>query len=168
MSARARYWRATRVTPGWPLQRFRCWSPKTGCPIPPSEAGPFTTTWQDAAHVRGILRRTSLSDYLTADPHWQTVLDYDALAEQDKQKWVQKGLTCLYPGNELCLVSLSAGGEDADTLREFDLKAGKFVAGGFVLPRSKQSVAWKDKDTLLVARGLGSGEHDENPAIRSS
>ena len=34
----------------------------------------------------------------------------------------------------LCLVALSAGGEDADTLREFDLKTGKFVDGGFALP----------------------------------
>jgi len=35
--------------------------------------------WKDAAHVRGIMRRTPLADYLTAQPHWQTVLDYDAL-----------------------------------------------------------------------------------------
>src|SRR6202050_2185255 len=107
-------------------------------PLPDFREGAIYNVWQDAQHVRGILRRTSLSDYLTAQPHWQTVLDYDALAEQDKQKWVQKGLICLYPGNELCLVSLSAGGEDAETLREFNLTTGKFVAGGFVLPRSKQ------------------------------
>src|SRR5208282_1426185 len=33
----------------------------------------------------------------------------------------------------------------------------KFVDGGFVLPKSKQWVAWVDKDTLLVARDWGSG-----------
>jgi prolyl oligopeptidase len=114
-------------------------------------------TWQDADHVDGILRRTSLADYLTKQPHWQTLLDYDALGKQDKQKWVQEGLICLYPGNEQCLVALSAGGEDAVTLREFNLKTGKFVAGGFVLPRSKQDVAWVDKDTLLVSRDWGPG-----------
>ncbi len=114
-------------------------------------------TWQDATHVRGILRRTSLADYLAEQPHWQTVLDYDALAKQDNEKWVQKGLNCLYPGNELCLAGLSAGGEDAETLREFNLRTGKFVEGGFVLPKSKQSVAWIDKDTLLVARDWGPG-----------
>ena len=63
--------------------------------------------------MRGILRRTTLADYLTSEPHWQTLIDYDALAKQDKQEWVANGLTCLYPGNSLCLVSLSAGGEDA-------------------------------------------------------
>ena len=125
--------------------------------MPNLNGGDVYNTWQDADHVRGILRRTSLADYLTAQPHWQTVLDYDALAKQDNEKWVQKGRTCLYPGNKLCLVSLSAGGEDADTLREFDLQTGKFVEGGFVLSRSKQNVAWMDKDTLLVARDWGAG-----------
>jgi len=85
------------------------------------------------------------------------VLDYDLLAKQDKQSWVQKGLNCLYPGNEVCLVALSAGGEDAVSLREFDLRTCKFVPGGFVLSRSKQSVAWIDKDTLIVARDWGAG-----------
>jgi prolyl oligopeptidase len=126
-------------------------------PLPDFREGTIYNVWQDAQHVRGILRRTSLADYLTAQPQWQTVLDYDALAKEDNEKWVQKGLTCLYPGDKLCLVELSAGGEDAETMREFDLKAGKFVAGGFLLPRSKQDVAWVDKDTLLVARDWGAG-----------
>jgi prolyl oligopeptidase len=123
--------------------------------IPSLNGDDVYNSWQDAQHVIGILRRTTLADYLTAQPHWQTVLDYDALAKQDKEKWVQHGLTCLYPGNELCLVGLSAGGEDADTMREFNLKTGKFVPGGFVLPRSKQSVDWVDKDTLIVGRDWG-------------
>jgi prolyl oligopeptidase len=125
--------------------------------MPRINGGEIYNTWQDAQHVRGILRRTSIADYLTAQPHWQTVLDYDALAKQDKESWVQKGLECLYPGGEMCLVALSAGGEDAITLREFNRKTGKFVENGFVLPRSKQDVCWLDKDTLLVARDWGPG-----------
>ena len=119
--------------------------------------GTVYNTWQDAAHVRGILRKTTVADYLTPQPHWETVIDYDALGKADNEKWVQHGMVCLYPGDGLCLAGLSAGGEDADTLREFDLKTGKFVAGGFVLPKSKQQVAWVDKDTLLVARDWGKG-----------
>ncbi len=129
----------------------------TRLPSPQFRVGTVYNTWQDAQHVRGILRRTSLDSYLTDQPDWHTVIDYDALAAQDNEKWVQKGLTCLYPGDGLCLVALSAGGEDADTLREFDLKTGKFVEGGFVLPHSKQNVAWVDKDTLLIARNWGPG-----------
>lgn len=119
--------------------------------------GTVYNTWQDAEHVRGILRRTALADYLTAQPHWQTVIDYGALSEADKEKWVSGGLNCLYPGDGLCMASLSAGGEDATTQREFDLKTGKFVQGGFVLPKSKQNVAWIDKDTLLLGRDWGPG-----------
>jgi prolyl oligopeptidase len=127
----------------------------TRLPSPGFRVGTIYNTWQDAQHVRGILRRTSLDSYLTDKPDWHTVIDYDALAVQDNEKWVAHGLNCLYPGDGLCLVVLSAGGEDADTLREFDLRTGKFVEGGFVLPHSKQNVAWVDKDTLLVARNWG-------------
>jgi prolyl oligopeptidase len=126
-------------------------------PLPFINGADVYNTWQDDKHVMGILRRTSLADYLTAQPHWRTLLDYDALGKQDNQKWVESGRTCLYPGNELCLVALSAGGEDAVTLREFNLITGKFVEGGFLLPRSKQDVAWVDKDSLLVARDWGAG-----------
>jgi prolyl oligopeptidase len=132
----------------------------TRLPAPQFRVGEVYNTWQDAQHVRGILRRTSLTSYLADQPDWHTVIDYDALATKDNEKWVQKGLNCLYPGDGLCLVALSAGGEDAETLREFDLKkgeAGKFVDNGFVLPHSKQDATWVDKDTLLIARDWGPG-----------
>jgi prolyl oligopeptidase len=128
--------------------------------IPDFREGEVYNTWQDAQHVHGILRRTSLADYLKPEPDWHTIIDYDALSKQDNEKWVEKGLHCLYPGNGLCLVSLSAGGEDAETLREFDLRkgeTGKFVDNGFTLSTSKQEVTWVDKDTLLVARNWGPG-----------
>jgi len=125
--------------------------------FPEQRAGEIYNFWRDAEHVDGIFRKTSLTDYLSAKPNWQTVIDYDALGKQDHAKWVSEGVDCLYPGDQYCLVSLSAGGEDADNQREFDLKTGKFVDGGFALPHSKQSVSWLDKDTLLVARDWGAG-----------
>jgi prolyl oligopeptidase len=130
-------------------------------PEPELRNGAVYNTWRDAEHVRGIIRRTTLKDYLTSEPKWETVLDYDALSKADKQSWVGAGLDCLHPEDELCLVSLSAGGEDADTLREMNLKAGKFVEGGFVLPRGKQTAAWVDKDTLLIGRDWGPGTMSE-------
>jgi prolyl oligopeptidase len=130
-------------------------------PDPEFRNGMVYNTWRDADHLRGIVRRTTLKDYLTADPKWETVIDYDALSKADKQSWVGKGLSCLAPEEELCLVVLSAGGEDANTRREMNLKTGKFVQGGFVLPRGKQTAAWEDKDTLLVARDWGPGTMSE-------
>jgi prolyl oligopeptidase len=125
--------------------------------MPEQRGGEIYNFWRDAEHVNGIFRKTTLADYLTAKPAWQTVIDYDALGKQDNVKWVSEGVDCLYPGDEHCLVGLSAGGEDAQTLREFDLKTGKFVEGGFVLPHSKQNISWMDKDTLFVARDWGPG-----------
>ncbi len=130
-------------------------------PDPELRNGAVYNTWRDAEHVRGIVRRTTLKDYLTAQPQWDTVLDYDALSKTDKQSWVGKGLVCLHPDDEFCLAALSAGGEDADTLREINLKTGKFVEDGFVLPRGKQTVAWVDKDTLLIGRDWGPGTMSE-------
>jgi prolyl oligopeptidase len=123
--------------------------------------GAVYNTWRDADHVRGIIRRTTLKDYLAADPKWETLLDYDALSKTDNQSWVGHGLDCLHPDDELCLVALSEGGEDAVTLREMNLKSGTFIDGGFVLPRGKQFVAWVDKDTLLVGRDWGPGTMSE-------
>jgi prolyl oligopeptidase len=118
-------------------------------------------TWRDKDHVRGIVRRTSLNDYLTDAPKWETVIDYDALGKQDKQSWVGHGLACMQPEEERCMVALSVGGEDAVTFREFNLKQGKFVDGGFLMPRGKQRLAWLDEDTLLIGRDWGPGTMSE-------
>ncbi len=126
-------------------------------PVPQFFGTVVYNTWRDKDHVRGIVRRTTLESYLTADPKWETVIDYDALGKQDKQSWVGHGLDCLEPDEERCLAVLSVGGEDASTLREFNLKTAKFVEGGFVAPHSKQRTAWLDKDTLLIARDWGAG-----------
>jgi prolyl oligopeptidase len=114
--------------------------------------------WRDKTHVRGIWRRTSKADYASAEPHWTTVLDLDALATAEHANWVWEGANCLAPDYKRCLIELSDGGEDARTVREFDLGASAFVPGGFVSPHSKQSVDWFDGDTLLIARDWGAGK----------
>ena len=126
-------------------------------PMPGLRGDLVYNDWHDATNPRGLVRKTTLADYNTANPHWQTVLDVDALGKKENTSWVLQGFDCLYPGDRYCLVSLSAGGEDASTEREFDLRTGRFVEGGFVAPHSKQNIAWEDKDTLLVARDWGTG-----------
>ncbi|MGA7156936.1 MAG: prolyl oligopeptidase family serine peptidase [Acidobacteriaceae bacterium] len=126
-------------------------------PYPSQHGNEIYNFWQDANHVNGLVRKTTLADYLKPHPTWKTVIDIDALGKQDNVKWVFKGDNCLYPGDRYCMIILSAGGEDADTQREFDLKSGQFVTSGFVLPRGKQTVSWLDKDTLMVARDWGPG-----------
>jgi len=119
--------------------------------------GTVDNFWQDASHVRGIWRRTTLDSYATETPRWETILDVDALAQAEGANWVYKGSTCLPPEERLCLISLSDGGKDAVTVREFDSETRTFVDGGFVLPESKGGVSWIDRDTLLIGRDFGEG-----------
>jgi len=126
-------------------------------PMPQIIGGQIYNFWRDAEHPQGIWRRTTAADYARAAPTWTTVLDLDALSRAEGHKWVWKGATCLKPDETRCLIALSDGGEDATIIREFDLAAGGFVEGGFVLPTSKQGAEWIDADTLLVARDWGEG-----------
>lgn len=113
--------------------------------------------WRDGDHPQGIWRWTSEADYARDRPNWTTVLDLDALSKAEGRKWVWKGASILDPDERLALVNLSDGGEDAVSLREFDLTTGQFVAGGFDIPTSKQNEGWLDKDTILLARDWGEG-----------
>jgi prolyl oligopeptidase len=131
---------------------------KDRIPNPQFINGHVYNFWQDADHVRGIWRTTTLADYTSAQPAWKTVLDLDALAASEGKNWVWHGADCDSPSKRRCLIRLSEGGEDADTVREFDLERGEFVADGFALPRGKQSEAWADDDTLLVSREWEPGQ----------
>jgi prolyl oligopeptidase len=124
--------------------------------------GQIYNFWQDADHVRGIWRRTSLESYSSGNPQWETVLDLDALATSEKANWVWKGAQCARPAERRCLINLSDGGEDAVTIREFDLPSKSFVKTGFVLPKGKQDASWQDENTLLVSREWKPGELTES------
>ncbi|MDX1632892.1 MAG: prolyl oligopeptidase family serine peptidase, partial [Thermoanaerobaculia bacterium] len=113
--------------------------------------------WQDDDHVRGILRRTTLESYRTDSPDWETVLDFDELAEDEDVPWTYGGMHCLAPEDRYCLVRLSPGGSDAVEMREFDFETMEFVEDGFFLPKAKSGVAWKDRDTLWVGTDFGEG-----------
>jgi prolyl oligopeptidase len=117
----------------------------------------FYNFWQDAANPRGIWRRTSLAEYKKAQPNWEVVFDLDAHAKLEKESWVWKGATFLYPSYDRAMVSTSRGGADATVWREFDVIKKEFVAGGFSLPEAKGSLAWIDRDTLFVQTDFGAG-----------
>jgi prolyl oligopeptidase len=111
--------------------------------------------WQDADHVRGIYRRTTLDEYTSPDPKWEIVLDIDSLNRAEGKSWVYQGATALPPAYRRALVSLSDGGKDAAYVREFDLESKTFVNNGFSLPEAKSSVYWYDENTVLVGTDFG-------------
>ncbi len=111
--------------------------------------------WQDEANTHGLWRRTSLEDYANGSPTWDVILDLDALSEAEGENWVYKGVDCLAPQYERCIISLSRGGKDASVRREFDIASKSFVEDGFILPEAKGGTAWEDENTLLVATDWG-------------
>lgn len=111
--------------------------------------------WQDKDHVRGLYRRTLAVDFSTGSPNWQSVLDLDALSKAENKQWVLKGLNCLVPEYQRCLMQLSSGGGDAVEIREFDSTTLTFIDDGFFSPAAKQRVDWIDENTLFIGTAFG-------------
>ena len=126
-------------------------------PDPVLMGGRVYNFWQDAANVRGLLRRADWASWESGEPRWETVLDVDALSAKDGKRWVTDMPRCLPPEYRRCLVTLSDGGKDAAFVREFDVETKEFVAGGFTLPEAKSQERWLDADTLAVATDWGPG-----------
>jgi len=114
--------------------------------------------WQDQDHMRGIWRRTSITELASASPAWDILFDLDAVAKAEHANWVWKGANCQWPSARHCLFYLSDGGEDAIVAREYDVRTKQFVTDGFSLPPGKQDAAWENDDALLVAREWSPGE----------
>ncbi|MEQ8935075.1 MAG: hypothetical protein RIE56_04710, partial [Amphiplicatus sp.] len=76
--------------------------------------------WQDETNVRGLWRRASVESFKAAAPEWETVLDFDKLAEDEGENWVHGDINCLSPEYRHCMIEMSYGGKDAAVWREFD------------------------------------------------
>ncbi|WCM18460.1 prolyl oligopeptidase family serine peptidase [Paraburkholderia bryophila] len=107
--------------------------------------------WQDEHNPKGIWRRTTWAAWRSGAPVWQTLLDFDALGAAEGTPWVCVELDILYPDGDRALITLSPGGSDALVVREFDIDAQRFVAGGFAIAKAgKHTASWIDRDTLYV------------------
>lgn len=122
--------------------------------------------WQDDVHVQGIWRKCTLESYRSASPAWTTVIDLDALpppTTDTAKTWVWHGSTLLDEGPagkcDRVLISLSPGGSDADTSREFDLVGEKWVDvqdGGYAMPTAaKTDLGYRSRDEVLVGTDFG-------------
>src|SRR5215470_1496504 len=114
--------------------------------------------WEDAAHPRGLWRRTTLEEYRRDQPDWEILLDVDALAAEEEENWVWQGAAALRPGGyRLALLHLSRGGADASVVREFNVAEHRFVSGGFTVAEAKTDVGWIDADRIYVGTDFGPG-----------
>ncbi|MEQ1918750.1 MAG: S9 family peptidase, partial [Elusimicrobiota bacterium] len=124
---------------------------------PTWRGGMIYNFWQDAVHVRGLWRRTTLAEYRKKDPKWDIVLDFDKLGKDEGESWVNKGANCQSRRPERCLLNLSRGGKDAVVVREFDVARSTWVPGGFVVPEAKHRLEWLNDDELLIGSDFGPG-----------
>lgn len=97
-----------------------------------------------------------MARFRDAEPEWEILLDLDAVAEREGEDWVWSG-PASRAGSARVILSLSRGGGDAVVMREFDVEARDFVAGGFELPEAKGGCDWIDDDTLLLQSSYGAG-----------
>jgi prolyl oligopeptidase len=127
-------------------------------PYPRRRGAYLYNFWQDAAHPRGLWRRTTLAEYRRAQPDWDVLLDIDALGEQEGENWVFHGAAMLRPGGyQRALVQLSRGGADASVVREFDVPGRRFVEDGFSVPEAKTDAGWIDAGQIYVGTDFGPG-----------
>jgi prolyl oligopeptidase len=122
--------------------------------------------WRDADHVRGIWRRTTPDEYRKKDPTWETVLDIDKLAADEKENWYWSSEATRYPDYTRSLIRLSRAGGDAVVVREFDLVTKTFVKDGFIVPEAKTRAAWRGTDSIFVATDFGPGSQTDSGYAR--
>jgi prolyl oligopeptidase len=111
--------------------------------------------WKDANNPRGIWRRTTLDEFRRPEPKWDVLLDVDKLAAAENEDWLLSSVRTLPGSLAHAILSLSRGGSDAVTLREFDITTKAFVPDGFILPEAKGGADWLDADTLLLSSAYG-------------
>jgi prolyl oligopeptidase len=123
---------------------------------------------QDEAHPLGIWRRCRWADWLAGTPAWQTLLDLDALSEDEDVDWSWHGASVHYPDRERALLFLSPGGGDAIVVREFDLVSLAFVDDGFnVEADGKHGASWIDRDTIYFEWDASEGDTN-HPSVTQS
>lgn len=127
-------------------------------PLPSRHGDTVLNFWTDAAHRRGVLRRTTWESYRAGGDDWQVLLDIDDLGRREGRSWVYHGAATRRPDRRRTLIELSAGGSDASVTREFDLVEARFVGpeeGGWWRPLAKGWVVWIDDDTVYVGHDFG-------------
>jgi prolyl oligopeptidase len=86
---------------------------------------------------------------------WRTAFDLDAYNKTAPThytiKWINPEAECLAPAYERCMLSLYYKGGQDNAYVELDLTTGTLVKDGFRLEPGRNSLAWLDRDTLLVA-----------------
>jgi len=128
--------------------------------------------WQDAGHVRGIWRRTTIADFASKTPHWQTLLDVDELdrdqrvLEQGRPPAVLGPAPAVAPGAGDLAGAFGAGGPEGhlEPGQAFAFQGGEAQAAGALeaLRRERSGVERR----LVVLRDQMSRAELEESQVR--
>ena len=131
--------------------------------------------WQDAAHPKGIWRRTTIADYANPAPQMGRPSRPRQARRRRARELGLEGRECT-PSLKHCLINLSRGGGDAVVVREFDPDAKSFAEGrlharrGQILDhlsrRGRRSVRHRFRSGL--DDGLGLSAHRQAVEARHS
>ena len=113
---------------------------------------------QSADFPKGVYRVCSAASYRAGLPEWETlfsVADFDEILDDDVYL---DGVSHYVEQPEKVLLNLSAAGSDAAYTVEFDLQTRKIVEGGFHFPLGKNSIAWRDEDSVWVCPAWEEGQ----------
>ena len=118
----------------------------------------FYNFWRDDKNKRGLWRRTTLDEYRKDKPNWETVLDLDELAAEEKENWVWGGANFLKPDvravPDLRLARRGRRqGRPRVRRRQEGVRQGRLHAAR----RPRAVVSWRDLDTLFVGTDFGPG-----------
>lgn len=138
-------------------------------PVVTDHHGMLYNLWTDAAHPRGLWRRTTWESYVQGAPgradrtppatQWEELADLDALAAEKGADLSWAGAQVLSTGphaGRRALISLADGGSDASTTQEYDLDKRRFISprdGGFCQMLSKGTMSWADDvgESVLIS-----------------
>lgn len=136
------------------VSRFEALAVPGGSPL---RDGWIYQHWSDQQHPRGVWRRARFDAFVQGEPHWDVLLDLDALAAREKKSW--QFLEAVFsPGGKSALIRLSDGGSNINEWRELSIERRGFVGDGFIVPGALAAYAdWQDENTLLVSADFGPG-----------
>ncbi|CAB9528113.1 Uncharacterized peptidase RP174 [Seminavis robusta] len=105
----------------------------------------------DVSGRSNMWQRVPVESFLdsTSTAQWEDVFNMTEINTEEGLFFT--GADCILPEAPRCMLSFAGDYSDSTEIREFDVETKSFVDGGFVLPRGKHLITWKDKDTLFVS-----------------
>jgi len=119
---------------------------------------------QDELNPQGRLVRTKIEE-IRGNADWRELVSLDDISKSEKRNWFFSPTFFRFsPDGERVLISLSEGGSDAVSYREFNLKTNEFVnTASFNTPLNRAYVEWLSRDLVLINSSLnGDGVTDSN------